>query len=199
MSCRQPVERCGDTLPLALAIVSAVAAGAAESPEDGQRFDNSPPFTPERYRWIERQLRDIDAADNDNGNDQQHPPAPAAAVNRAAPYGVGGYNDGGTLRKVIKLGFDALREEKTKDCFVMLGVLPQGAVTGEDMLGNLWGQVRPTPEGPSVLLCTCGLGTSIFLAWEFFWVSFVRWAGNRYTNPSRSCARPSSKPAIQSV
>ncbi len=122
-------------MPLALALIGAVAAAEGR---EGQRFDNSPPFDAARYRWIERQLRDTDVndhrADRDD-NEQDHAVTPSV--------GAGGYNDGaGTLRRIIKLGFDTLRGEGTRDCFMRLGVLPQGAVVQEDMLASLWEQVR---------------------------------------------------------
>lgn len=125
-------------MPLALALISAVAAAEGD---EGQRFGNSPPFDAARYRWIERQLRDTDVNDDDDDDcddcdEQHHAATPSVGTG-------GGCNDGaGTLRKVIKLGFDTLRRDGTRECFMRLGVLPQGAVVEEGMLGSLWEQVR---------------------------------------------------------
>ncbi|CAN0046685.1 unnamed protein product, partial [Ectocarpus fasciculatus] len=106
----QVVNDCGEIAPLALAIVGAVIAGQDER---GGRRDNSPPCNyAERCRQIEQQLiRDHDC-----------------------------FGDGYALSRVMELGFGALPEDKTKDCFVRLGVLAEGTVAPLDMLSNLWEQ-----------------------------------------------------------
>ncbi|CAM9782268.1 unnamed protein product [Ectocarpus sp. 8 AP-2014] len=107
---QQVVNDCGEIAPLALAIVGAVVAGQDER---GGRRDNSPPCDyAERCRQIERQLiRDHDRC-----------------------------GDGYALSRVMELGFGALPGDKTKDCFVRLGVLAEGTVAPLDMLSNLWEQ-----------------------------------------------------------
>ncbi|CAM9295753.1 unnamed protein product, partial [Ectocarpus sp. 13 AM-2016] len=106
----QVVNHCGEIAPLALAIVGAVIAGQDET---GDRRDNSPPCNyAERCRQIERQVtRHQDCGD--------------------------GYD---MFSSVMELGFDALPGDKTKDCFVRLGVLAEGTVAPLDMLSNLWEQ-----------------------------------------------------------
>ncbi|CAB1117058.1 unnamed protein product [Ectocarpus sp. CCAP 1310/34] len=106
----QVVNHCGEIAPLALAIVGAVIAGQDET---GDRRDNSPPCNyAERCRRIERRItRHQDCGD--------------------------GYD---AFSRVIELGFNALPGDKTKDCFVRLGVLAEGTVAPLDMLSNLWEQ-----------------------------------------------------------
>ncbi|CAM9225561.1 unnamed protein product [Ectocarpus sp. 4 AP-2014] len=106
----QVVNDCGEIAPLALAIVGAVIAGQDER---GGRQDNSPPCDyAERCRQIERQL-----------------------IRDHVRCG-----DGYALSRVMELGFGALPGDKTKECFVRLGVLAEGTVAPLDMLSNLWEQ-----------------------------------------------------------
>ncbi|CAB1117060.1 unnamed protein product [Ectocarpus sp. CCAP 1310/34] len=107
----QVVNHCGEIAPLALAIVGAVVAGQDER---GSRRDNSPPCDyAKRCHQIEQHVtRRQDCGD--------------------------GYD---AFSRVMELGFDALPGDKTKDCFVRLGVLAEGTVAPLDMLSNLWEQV----------------------------------------------------------
>ncbi|CBJ26008.1 armadillo/beta-catenin repeat family protein / U-box domain-containing protein [Ectocarpus siliculosus] len=106
----QVVNHCREVAPLALAIVGAVIAGQDER---GGRRDNSLSCDyAERCRQIERQVtRHQDCGD--------------------------GYD---AFNRVMELGFGALPGDKTKDCFIRLGVLAEGTVAPLDMLSNLWGQ-----------------------------------------------------------
>lgn len=107
------MDHCGDTSPLALAIVGAVLASGYEEGNTTSGCNTLPPFDdPGRCKQIEQQL-----FENLRGGS-------------------------GVFDRVIELGFDALRGDTARGCFVMLGVLAEGATVPVDMLFNLWGHVR---------------------------------------------------------
>lgn len=130
----------GEIVPLDLALVNAVAAADGPHP-----FGGSLPFDAGRYSWIERVLCDVDT-------DIERPP-PAVAAIGAVPSDSddgdhGGYSRGGGggsgvgFGRLIKLTFDTLLGDTTKECFVRIGVLAEGTVAPFEMLSNLWDQVK---------------------------------------------------------
>lgn len=140
----QLARRWGETVPLALALVNAIAAAGGKG---SHPFGDSSPFSSERYSWIERVLCGTDT-------DVEHPPPVVAAAGTVpsagddgddggCSHGGGGDGGGGVgLRRVIELAFETLLGDTTKECFVRLGVLAEGAVAPSEMLSNLWDQVR---------------------------------------------------------
>lgn len=131
----QLATRWGEIVPLALALVGAVAAAGGKG---SHPFGESLPFSVERYTWIERVLCDTDTV-------VERPPSPPLAVaakGTVPPAASDAAGGGEGLRRVIKLAFDTLLGGTTKECFVRLGVLAEGAVAPSEMLSNLWDQVR---------------------------------------------------------
>lgn len=143
----QLIEHWSEISPLALALVNAVATAGGKG---SHPFSDSLPFDAERYDRIERMLCD-------NDTDIERPPPTVAAMaavpsvsdhgdhggcSRAASSAGAGFGGGVELTRVIKLVFDTLLGDTTKECFVRLGVLAEGTVAPFEMLSNLWDQVR---------------------------------------------------------